>query len=205
VFSKTWLVVFVVPVLLQGMFAYRDDFFTPTDVLFRQTYGLPFLYHGGMWSDVFLFAPLMAYIIDTHGGTWEWKLLFIALAFGLAASYAMHMYLYVPGGMKIPEAHTHDGMLTTAGWIHLFYMTAGIAVLVLFYLAPSIHSPAEVWTVSGLLFLHFVIGTHVPFKIWVAIRNPIWYPTGPIVDLPTAFTLGGLAAALIGLSLWATR
>ena len=197
---------FAFPVVLQGAFAYGDGFLTAKQVAEGRGQGLPFLYHGGMWSDVVLFAPLMAYVISKHGREWNWWPPLAIFIVGFVASYAMqHMFAYRLAGLAIPEAHTHDSALTTAGWIHLGSMAAGIAVLALYYVATSNLERAEVWAISGLLFLHFVIGTHVPFRAWVTIRQPMWFPVGPIVDLNTGITLGGLAVVLALLSAWALR
>ena len=207
-FSTLWfatLVVFVLPVILQGAFAYADAFLTPAQVELQWGRGLPFLLHGGMWLDVLFFAPLMAYIVSVYGPNWHRASLIMALAVGLLASYAMHTLLYVPGGEKIAEAHTHGGTLTLAGWVHVFYMTAGIAVLALYYFSKPGMAPAEVWTISGLLFIHVTVGNHIPFKMWVARTQPSWYPVVPVMDMGAGATLAGVAIALIGVSLWATR
>lgn len=198
-----WLL-FAVPVLVQGWCAHKDEFLTARDVQFRRIQGLPFLYHGGMWSDVVLFAPMMAYLISKHGGQWSTLQISVAAAVGFVLSFLMHIF-YVQGGKVIPEAHTHDGVLTAAGWIHLAYMAAGIAVLALYYLSTPGLYPTEVWKISGLLFVHFLIGTHVPFKIWVAYERPYWYPAGLVIDVPTAVTLVGCAAVLFALSYVALR
>lgn len=197
---------FVAPVALQGLFARQDEFLTPGQVTQWGRKGLPFVCHGGMWSDVIVFAPVMAFIISNHGAEWDEDWIMAAYVVGLVASYAMHQYVYVPLGKQIPEAHTHDGGLTNAGALHLLYMSAGIAVLGLFYLDTPALKAAEVWTVSGLLLVHFVIGTHVPLKTWIKHHPVEWYPrVTTVIDAPTAGTLGGLAVALVGLSFYALR
>lgn len=204
-FSKSWLAAFVVPVLLQGMFAYWDDFLTPAQVIQHRGQGLPFLAHGGMWSDILLFAPLMAYILGTYGGIWSSVEIVSALILGLAASVLMHYLVYVPGAIVLPEAHAHDGAPTMAGYIHIVYMAIGLAVIALFYFVTPIVAFAEAATVSAVLFVHVVIGTHAPFKIFVRIAEPTWYPVGPIIDNPGLITLGIVGAVLVILSDLAAR
>jgi hypothetical protein len=46
------------------------------------------------------------------------------------------MEIWRRGGMMTPEAHTHNGVMTVAGWIHGAYMVWVISVSVLFFLAP---------------------------------------------------------------------
>ena len=202
-----WICVaaFIAPVFLQAFFAYKDSFLTSRQVLRHWGEGLPFLFHGGMWGDVFIVAWLMAYIIDRHHAAWTTFAMSLALVAGLLASEFMHEKVYTAGGIKIPEAHTHDGKLTAAGHLHSMYMGVGFAVLGLYYFATPGLGSREVWTVSGVLFAHMVIGTHIPFKIWVTLRRPRWYPKVPILDTAGALTLTGVGALLVAASVWALR
>jgi hypothetical protein len=165
--------------------------------------GLPFLAHTGMWSDVTLFAALMATIVTLYAPQWKIWQWGVALLVGIAVSATMHWGLYVHG--SIPEAHVRDGMLTSAGVIHVFYMAIGFAVVILFYTCTTNLTPIIVSWVSVLLGVHVIIGTLVPLKIWAKLAHPVWYPEQLIFDIVTLCTIFGTAVIIWVASLWALR
>jgi hypothetical protein len=197
-------------VLLQGWFASRDNFLTVPQMVWQKGFkqGLPFLYHGGMWADVFLISPLLAYMVGRYGYTWNMASVSWVFAFGLVASVVMHLGVYLR--LPHPEAHAYSGELTPAGWIHLPYMAACFTVIALFYLKTSGLTSREVWITTGLLIIHIIVGTHVPLKLWawnarLEGYRADWYPVQPVIDLPTAMTVGGVALLLVLASFYALR
>lgn len=194
---------FSLPVIWQGWEASQDLFLMPAQLMKRAVMrGLPFIAHGGMWADIFVFAPLMGYIVTAHGNEWRLGYILLMGVVGFALSFALHYLVYVPSGKNFPEAHTHYGWLTRAGKIHLWYMAAGLAVVGLFYFFSSISEKEVAW-VSSLLFVHAVIGTHVPLKVLARCTPIEWYPKGPVLGVTTAATLTGTALLLAGFSWWA--
>ena len=140
---------FVLPVLLQGYLAWKIGLLTPHQM--QQvgiSKGLPFIAHTAMWSDVSLFAGLMATIMVLYAPQWTLGQWAVALIVGLAASAAMHWGLYVQSTFE--QAHVSHGTLTPAGFIHFFYMAFGIAITILFYTCTGNLSVAAVMWVSAL-------------------------------------------------------
>lgn len=190
--------------LLQGYASWREGFLTPSQMQAHGiVHGLPFVAHTGMWSDVALFAPLMATIMNSYARHWTASRWSAALAFGLVASAIMHWGFYVHG--SLPGVHVLNGALTSAGIVHFIYMAVGIAVVALFYTATANLGRAVVKGLSILLIVHVMIGTLLPLKIWAAIVHPVWYPEQSILDIPTSVTIVVVAAALCGASWWALR
>jgi hypothetical protein len=202
----SWLayyVGFVLPVILQGYESWRSGFLTPAQMLASGVAtGLPFLAHTGMWSDVTLFAALMASIIALYAHQWKRRQWFAALIVGLIGSAVMHWW-YVQS--PFPQAHVRDGMLTSVGILHFFYMAIGIAIVTLFYTSTAHLTLTAVSWITFLLVVHVVIGTLVPLKIWAKIAQPVWYPERMVFDTPTIFTITGVTAVLCAASLWALR
>jgi hypothetical protein len=165
--------------------------------------GLPFIAHTGMWSDVTLFAALMATILSMYASQWKIWQWGLALTIGFVCSAAMHWGLYVRG--PFPEAHVRDGLVTSAGMVHFIYMAVGITMVILFYTCTANLAPAIVTSVSVLIVIHVVIGTLIPLKIWANVAHPIWYPDQPVLDMPTIITMLGVAAILWWASRWAVR
>ena len=64
-----WLVltIGVILVLAQGVFSYRDGYLTKKQMATRGIrHGWSFLEHGGMWADIFIISPLIAYVSSQH-------------------------------------------------------------------------------------------------------------------------------------------
>jgi hypothetical protein len=204
VFEQTWLNVWTVSsfmVIAQGMAADRDGFCTSKQLKKRGIQGLPFAYHGGMWADAFLFGPLVARLVEKYHHEWSVLAWILAFLLGTALSVVMHM-MYIWGGRELPEAHTHDGKLTIAGWIHFMYMTLGFTIILLFYVGTD-RTPLATMVVSGLLLIHVTIGIHLPLRAWVKKAKPVWYPKVEQVLLPEhTYTLVGALAAVTALALF---
>jgi hypothetical protein len=181
---------FAVPVFLQAYTAWQDGFLTPSQLQANGiSKGLPFVAHGAMWSDATLLAGLMATIMVNYAHQWTVRQWATALALGSVVSAAMHWGLYVRG--PLPEAHVHDGATTIAGWMHVPYMSFGLAVTMLFYVCTNLLNAAFVTFVSILLIIHTIVGVHIPLRIWARIATPSWYAGQPIVDTPAFCTVLG--------------
>lgn len=178
-------------VALQGCFASRDVILTRRQMLSWTRTGLPFLAHGGMWGDALLISPLVAAVVAYSGGQWSWKRVAVAVLVGLAASFAMHeTYQRIPW----PEAHVYSRHLTEAGWVHLVYMAAVIAALLLYYFDAQ-YTPL-MWLVSAFLVLHIAVGNHVV----LGLVRPAWYPGRPLQNVQTWVTIGGTAVLTLGVT-----
>ena len=195
---------FVFSVLLQGYFSWKIGFLTPAQMQEHGiSKGLPFVAHTAMWSDLSLFAGLMATVMVLYAPQWTFGQWTTALLVGFAGSAVMHWGLYVQSPFE--QAHVRNGMLTPAGVIHLFYMGFGIAIAILFYTCTRNLSVAAVTWVSVLLVTHVVIGTLVPLKIWATYTRPVWYPVELSFDISTAATIIAVAVTVSVASLWTIR
>lgn len=188
-------------VVLQALCAWRDNMFSVSQMeTFHADRGVPFVAHSGMWADVSLLTPLMAWMVAKYSGTWSPPAMGVAFGAGVALSFVMHL-TYIAGGRIFPEAHTHDGYLTAAGWIHLCYMAAGFALIALFFLATPHPERADVYVMYFFLVIHVIFGVHVPLKI----AEPHWFPYRGILDMGTLAPIVGSIVALSVLSYWALR
>lgn len=190
-----WLtiLVFLAAVALQGLFAYYDGFFWPSQMLRKVSRGLPFFAHGGMWGDVIIISPLVAIIVERYSPQWSFREIVLAILVGLIVSFAMHE-TYKAG--TFPEAHVQYGHLTSAGWVHFGYMAAALAVLGLYYLDAE-YTP-YMWVVSALLIIHTAIGTHVV----LGLAQPDWYSGRPLQSMGTWGAIGGTAVLTLGRTAW---
>ncbi len=190
-----WLVlaISVAGVMLQALFAYVDEFFWPSQMLRKVSRGLPFIAHGGMWGDVLIISPILAFIVERYSPGWSWGKIGTAILVGLIASFVMHE-TYKAG--TIIEAHVQRGHLTDAGWMHLLYMAAAFAVLGLYFLDAE-YTP-YMWLVSVLLIIHTVVGNHVV----LGLVQPDWYPGRPLTSMGTWGTIGGTAVLTLGRTAW---
>ncbi len=160
---KLFLYVFsagVVLVFVQGISSWFDGYLTQAYMRSHGvTNGWSFMEHGGMWSDVFIISPVVAYIVSKYDVEYfsQWGLIILGVA--LVVSLAMGA-MYQKNGITIPEAHTHDGTTTLAGWIHGLFAVAAIWTCALFYLnlvSPSVLK-FDVLVISLLLTPFFFLG-----------------------------------------------
>ena len=175
------LVVGIGFVALQGVCAYIDGYFTREQMLrlHELKKGNSFLQHGGMWSDVFVISPLVAYItskdhLDYLSLRSEIFLLVTMGFWWMAAKYFR--------SLPLPEAHNHNGQTTLAGWIHLGFGVVVMWMLSMFYFShPPMH---DLVVVSSFLTPFFFLGIYKidkdwrwnPVAVWVVIGGPtaVW-------------------------------
>lgn len=165
-------------VIVQGECSNYDGYFTRSQMLWEHQLekGNSFLQHGGMWSDVFVITPLVAYITGLnhlpYRSPWSLTFLGVDLAFWWIASRYFK-------SLPLPEAHNHDGRITVAGWIHLGFAVIAMWILALFYFS---HPPMrELVVVSIILTPFFFLGIWKidkdwrwnPVAVWVTIGGPV--------------------------------
>lgn len=107
-------------VFVQCFAAWGDKYLSKRQLAERGIKGYALLDHGGWWADVFIISPLVAWIASSHrlpywSSSGEAALLVIFLAVWCLGS------LYTEVGLKTPEAYTHDGRTTVAGYLHGLY------------------------------------------------------------------------------------
>lgn len=181
-------------VLAQGVFAYRADFLTASQMRAAGvSEGMPFIWHFGMWGDFFVVSPLASYLVGRHAHLWSIRRILFSFAIAFAASGFMH-WTYTLGSM--PGAHVQNHQLTIAGWLHLFYMGLAICVFVMFLLFTPRVSTKVLAVASILLVVHVFAGTHMVLGIFTTLSPQDWYPYRPLRS-PS----GWLIAAGIGIVL----
>jgi hypothetical protein len=89
---------------------------------------------------------------------------------------------YAKGGIATPEAHTHDGYTTVAGWIHGLFAGIGVWVLLMFFLTPT-SPPAtarDILIVSAILTPFFFLGVTKFSRKWKFVNWVRWQVAGEI-------------------------
>lgn len=136
-------------VSFQGIAAWRDGYLTQTRMRARGiTNGWSLVEHGGMWADVTIIPLIVGYYASTHElallSQGSFRILEIAIAIVWVAGY-----MYQEAGKVTPEAHTHDGKTTFAGWIHGFFAVIVLWILGLVYFGlttPPVSTSELLWT-----------------------------------------------------------
>lgn len=125
-------------VLVQAVSSWFDGYFTQSQMRARGIKnGWAFIEHGGMWADVFVISPIVAYAVSRYQLDYFSKLGLLILAGAIVVSLAMGS-MYQKNGVVTPEAHTHNGKTTLAGWIHGLFATVAIWIVMLVYLNMTI-------------------------------------------------------------------
>src|SRR5437660_9437476 len=143
------------------------------------SYGLPFIWHFGMWGDLILISPLLAFIVARYWRGWSARDVLISAGVAIAATAAMGWF-YTLG--ELPEAHMHDHRQTPAGIVHLIYMAVAITIFVLTFFYTSNLSVLFVVGISALLILHVFFGTHLALGALSYFLELPWYPNEPLRD-----------------------
>ena len=148
-------------VVLQGFASWKDGYFSQWQMYSRRIRnGWAFIEHGGMWSDVFVVSPIVAFAISKYQLHYFAKSGLVILFVSVSLSLAMGE-LYKAGGAIIPEAHTHDGKTTLAGWIHGMFAVVAIWTVAVVYLnltTPTV-SRTDMIIFSVLLTPFFFLGS----------------------------------------------
>ncbi len=147
-------------VVLQGIAAWFDGYFTQAQMRSHGVMnGWSFMEHGGMWSDVFIISPIVAYIVSRYNVEYFSRTGFVIFGIAVVVSLAMGM-MYQKNGITTPEAYTHDGITTIAGWIHGLFAIVAIWTCSLFYLGfiSPVASKFDILLISTLLMPFFYLG-----------------------------------------------
>ena len=170
---------------VQAVLAYQDSFLTVSQMQeagFAQ--GLPFLWHFGMYGDLVLISPVIAYLVGRSSiqyrqrSFWGFVLLGIVVSIAIGWTYTF---------ASLPEAHMRNHSLTRTGLVHLLYMAIAVTVLIRFFFS-NVQSKAELRAVGTLIVVHLLLGTHMVLGL-VALVVPLnWYPAHPLQSV-TGWTI----------------
>jgi hypothetical protein len=174
--------VFLMMVFLGAYAAYCDQFLFVSQMKEKGfSKGLPFIVHLGMLGDIAL-SFLLGFIVWKYGSQWHASQCLVAAIVGIIASIAMH-FMYVSGGLKIPESHTYGGYLTKAGWIHVVYMAAALMILIQFYFFTPNIDPFSLKCVGLLLAVHILLGTHLVLGFILKVFPVSWVGKDYLSDI----------------------
>jgi hypothetical protein len=178
----------------QALSAYSDNFFTVSQMKsIPVAFGLPFLWHFGMWGDFFIISPIAGYLVGKHAHRWRLPGMLISLMIGISsASILSWVYTF----STLPDSLVQNHHLTAAGIVHLLYMAVAVAVLIQFFLFTSTPSLRLLRMVSILVLFHVFIGTHMALGILKGTVPLGWYPGEPLKS-----TLGWVMVGAVGLGL----
>lgn len=161
----------------QVYFAYEDKFLTVAQMQARGfgfVKGLPLVAHAGIWGDLIILTPLLAVIVGLYADHWSMSNIVTTAVIGVIVTIGMGFVWVKAAEHGLPEAHTHDGRITVAGFIHAVYMAAAIAVIGLFFFYSDISQKAAT-VVAVILAVHVIYGTHIV----LGLIAPSWYPDRP--------------------------
>ncbi len=175
-------------VVIEGILAYNDGMFSPKQMILKgHQNGMPWITHfGASWGDFFIITPLVVAMLSLYGQQWSykehWKL--IVLVFVITAAFH-----FLWSKNKMPDCLAWNGYLTSAGWVHLVYMSCVLTFIVLFYFCTSHIDPTFLVVVSILVTFHIAIGNH----LLITILRPSWWPVtipGLLNALAVTFGVG---------------
>lgn len=170
------LVVGVALVVLQGILSWFDGYLTQAQMRSHGVFnGWSLMEHGGMWADVFIISPLVAYAASKY--TFEyisWRSTITLTASVFVVLMAMQMYQR--GGITTPEAHTHSGVTPLQGWVHGMFAVAVIWVGVQVYLGwtTPVVSKGDLIIFAVLLTPFFYLGVAKFSERWLFDTGARW-------------------------------
>ncbi len=148
-------------VLLEGFCAWRNGMLTAKQMARKYPKypkGLPIVWHGGMWGDLFIISSIIGFAVAWYSAQWSGGQLAFMLIIGMALSAVMHMiYIKTP----FPDSLAWREELSIAGYLHFLYMGIVFAILGLLFFYTTALSPTFLIIVSVLLALHVAIGNHL--------------------------------------------
>mgnify|MGYP001336769392 CR=1 FL=1 len=155
-------------VFIQGLLSWYDGYLTQGQMRASGiNNGWAFVEHGGMWGDAFFISPILAYLLGTYQIAYVSTVGLVTFAIIAAGGLAAGCW-HRDRGITEPEAHTHDGRTTKAGYIHALFAVFAIWTITLAYLnqmTPPIRV-SEVGVISCILTPFFFIGVTKFSKRW---------------------------------------
>jgi hypothetical protein len=147
--------------IVQAFAAADEGYLTRAQMLTRGIgRGYSLLQHGGYSADLFV-TLLIAYLMGRYGfAIISWPslgLLMLATTFWLGATV-----VFSKAALNTPEAHTHDGRTTVAGWLQVVYASLASWIVLMTYCGltakPVTHSDLFItslvltpWAVMGVM------------------------------------------------------
>ncbi len=182
-------------VMIQGLFAWWNGTLTRSH---GRKIHMPFLYHGGMWSDAFIMPFVIGLTvdhIDTKFNVWSWLIAGAALltitvllhaAWGAnpRRRYEEHMWTRTYNNHPILD-------LNMSGIVHIIFMAGSLTIVTLFLFSSN--SPRfNLWATAFLLTLHWPI----------AVLLPGWVKRGNWLDPATILGTIGLISSTWSFALY---
>ncbi len=181
-------------VALQGLVSWNDEYFSAPQMQREGHRGYSFLQHGGMWADFFLITPLTAWLVGKYNFA-HTPTVALIFAAALVLWEALAVFVFVPAGEIVPEAHTRGGHITAAGWILILYAGIATGIIAMVYLPgytmPAV-SNADIIIVSVVLVPWLILGV-VKF-------SSAWRMSGQIFTQMVAVVIA--VATLAAARLW---
>lgn len=156
-------------ILVAGMSALDRGWLRQRQICSRGIIGYSYLEHGGMRADTFLITPTVAYLAGSYQYPFFTRAGLSILILSCIAWYCLVRFVYQEGGKKEPEAYTHDGVTTEAGWLHGAYAALATWVLLMTYfslVSPHI-SPSDLLLLSTILTFFFYWGVRKHNSQWI--------------------------------------
>ena len=157
------LAVALAAIAVQAILSHKDGYLIQEQIrknrYLDQWTAYSFMQHGGMWCDVFIISPLIAYLTHTYSFAYlSWLPLLLLVTCILLTLMALSAYAH--SSFRIREAHAHGGQLTAAGLVHGIYASIAMWIICLFYLtrAQPRTSTADVILTSIALTPFFFLG-----------------------------------------------
>ena len=181
-------------VAVQALAARHDHFLTAAQMInYHSSFGLPFIWHFGMWGDFFVVSPLCAVVVAHF--SWQWRRIDVVLATAAALILSSAM-VYSYSLSDIPQAHVQRHHTTLVGWLHLLYMAVALAVILLFYFRTTSPSRSIIILVTCALCVHLFVGTNMVLGIVKLAGGASWYPAQPLTSIPGWITFAIGSAVL---------
>ena len=183
-------------VAAQGALAYFDGYFSHEQLRKRGIHNMwSFLEHGGMWADVFIITPLIAFATARYRldlSTWGLGELLASVIITIALIEMYRRGAIAPGGTG--DHCTHNGHTVAAGWVHGLFMAAGIwvSLQIFTWVTSPVVSKADIVLFSVLLTPFFYLG--------VKKFSPLWYMSVQDKWQVVALTAGVWIAAFVRLA-----
>lgn len=154
--------------------------------------GLPLGWHLGIWSDLLLLSPLLAFLAAKHFEQWGVRRILALLVVAVGVSLLFNEVWRSSG---TPSAHYRDHSPTRSGVAHIVYMIFALTIVLCFYLPRTVTRPSIAIATSLALFAHLFFGSLIPLGIAKFALGLQFFPDQPF-KAPVAWLIlvaGGIA------------
>jgi hypothetical protein len=157
-------------VAIEALLSYRNQTLLWSQMrrkYLQHSTGLPFIYHLGMWGDVFLITPLLWFTVHHYSADWTAPEVVMFSGIGIGLSFLFHWFYTFT---ESPDSLIWKQEISAAGWVHGIYTAFGLTITGLTLFASESISSVMLIIVAAVMAIHATLAS----KLFLVFANHVF-------------------------------